>query len=529
MYSNKSIKKWLAPVSLAGLLVTSQLPTSLVAHAAESTSTTTSTVKSVDYHAALKTSALWLYNNTPNAKFGNEDVVTDLARSGFPVAKNYYTNYYNNVVSKLKSGNGKLFSGEREVSAGIYGKVILAITAIGKDATNVDGHNLVETMLEKLLSDKDSNSYSATSNYNVLYALDSANYQLPTDQKFASVAREQLVSDLVKDQFTDKDSVGSYGKSWQWPGVDGTAMVATALSKYKQTDGVTPSVEKALTYLASQLDNNAGYMSTYAGGDSPESISQVILALTSLNIDPKADTRFIKNNNWAISNLLTSYDKTTGGFKISPKAKISNDLSTDQSNRALQAYDRYLKQDNSFYNMTDAKVENLAYDTKSPAKPSVNTIANNKTVITGKTESYATITVKNGPKVIGTAKANFNGAFSVKIKKQKEGTTLKIIATDLAKNNSTSLYVKVVDKIAPKAPSVKKVTKDATRITGTAEAKATVYIVKNKKVIKTGKVSSNGKYSLSIKKQKAGTILTVYVRDASKNKSASKTIIVKSK
>lgn len=137
--------------------------------------------------------------------------------------------------------------------------------------------------------------------------------------------------------------------------------------------------------------------------------------------------------------------------------------------------------------------------------------------------------MKNGSKVIGKAQADFKGSYSVNIKKQKAGTALYIVATDLAKNNSKTLTVKVVDKTAPKAPKINKVTKHSTKITGTAEAKAKVYIYKNKKLYKTGVVSSKGKFSISIKKQKVGTKFTVHVRDTAKNKSTSKTISVKSK
>lgn len=525
MYKNKNFKKWIAPVSLASLLLTSQLPASIIAHA-EGNKEVNASVKNVEYQKALKSSALWLYKNTPNAKFGNEDVVTDLAQTGFPVAKNYYTNYYKNIVSKLKANNGKIFDGEREVSSGKYGKVVLALTSIGKDASNIEGFNLIQTMMDKVLKEQENQTYSATSNYNVLYALDSANYKLPADEKYANL-KEQMVKDLLNDQFTDENE-GSFGVAWQWPGVDSTAMVTTALSNYTSRDGVNESLNKALNYLSLKLNKNAGY-DGYYGGDSPESISQVILALTSLNINPKSDLRFIKNNNWSVSNLLTTYDQASGGFKNSPTSKIANDMSTDQANRALEAYDRLVNNEKKFYDMSDVKAENLAYDTKAPKLPTVKTVADNKTTVTGKTESYATVTVKNGSKIIGTAIADFKGAYSVKIKKQKAGTTLKIAATDLAKNTSKTVSVKVVDKTAPKTPIVKKVTKNSTRIVGTAEAKSTVYVVKNKKVIQKGKVSSKGKFSLSIKKQKTGTKLTVYVKDAANNKSASKTITVKSK
>lgn len=89
------------------------------------------------------------------------------------------------------------------------------------------------------------------------------------------------------------------------------------------------------------------------------------------------------------------------------------------------------------------KVYVSVMDKTSPAPPKVNSVNNNATVITGKAEAFATITIKFGNSVIGTATAEKNGLFKVKIKKQKKNRILTITAKDKANNVSKGTSVKV--------------------------------------------------------------------------------------
>lgn len=610
MYTNTLLKKWVAPISLASLLVASQLPTSLIAHAEESKKVSTVakntiTGKTVNYKNALTSSSAFLYSITPNPKYGHEYVIINLARSNYPVAKNYYEQYYENLVKALKEKDGNIGRSYSD-----YANIILALNAIDKEPTAVGGYNLLEKMLDKYVETKPA-ARTFTQTALVLLALKSDNYSIPNSLKYQDISKDTMIKELLKGQNKDNGFGWTEGVSSD---PDTTSMILIALADYMEQEEVASSVEKALPYLQDQLNERAGITTPWIKGDNAASIAQVIMSLVSLNIDPKTEYGFVKKGGfWTVQNLVSSIDPKTGGIKMSPlEDKVDAGFATQQGNRALAMYDRFEAKDKTtFYDMTDAKAENLAYDMIAE-KPTVNSVADNKTTITGKTEPYATITVKTGSKVIGTAQADFKGSYSIKIKKQKAGTTLSITATDLANNkskvvsvkvidktapqapkvnrvadnkttitgktepyatitikkvskvigtakaNSKGYYsvkikkqkagtklsltatdraknkskitsVKVLDKTAPKAPKVKKVTKKSTKIAGTAEAKAKVYVLKNKKAYKTGTVSSKGKFSVSIKKQKVGTKLTVYVKDAAKNKSASKTIIVKSK
>ena len=68
---------------------------------------------------------------------GGEWAVIGLARSGYPVPANYFDDYYARVEKYVKDCAGVLH--ERKYTE--YSRVILALTAIGRDPSNVAGYN----------------------------------------------------------------------------------------------------------------------------------------------------------------------------------------------------------------------------------------------------------------------------------------------------------------------------------------------------------------------------------------------------
>ncbi|CAM5608094.1 S8 family peptidase [Niallia circulans] len=96
-------------------------------------------------------------------------------------------------------------------------------------------------------------------------------------------------------------------------------------------------------------------------------------------------------------------------------------------------------------NISKAKTITVV-DKIAPAKPKVNTITTKTTKVTGTAEKNATIIIKRNNKVLAEGKTNKKGAFSIKIKKQKEKTSLTITAKDTSGNVS-----KPVKKVVTKA------------------------------------------------------------------------------
>lgn len=606
MYTSKWVRKWIAPIGMASLLALSQLPGELsTANAAENTSATVQIkAKDVSYKNVLNSTAAFLLQQVPNPSFGDEDYVTDFARASVPVPSKYYETYYNNLAKEVQSKKGKISE-----DVGKYSKVIIALTSINKDPRNVGGYDLVKLMYDTYLATEQAGKLTNGNKFHLLYAIDTKNYDLSTEAKYSKITRTQLVNDLVKDQLED----GSFAWDLKWGSdKDTTSMTATALAPYTKDDKVKAAVEKANDYLGKELGKQGGFYSEWAKGDSPETVSQFIINLTSNKTNPKTDPRFIKGDgHWAVSNLVSFVDSTTGGLKSGLSLKIPNLMSSDQGLRALGAYERLEEGKNSIYNMSDAAesikfytvdiaapvieavgdsetvvrgkstanatvyiynnnnllnkakadakgkfsvtiknqtagsniiaiAENadgvrsnnattIVKDITAPAVATANKVSDQTTIVKGKAEAGAKVTIYNGSKSLTSTTATSKGTYSLTIKKQKANSTLKIYVTDAAKNKSAAYTLKVADKTAPKAPSVKKVTKSTSEVTGTAEKSALVYVLKGKTLIGKGTVNSKGQFTVKIKNQKANTKLTVYAKNKAGNKSISTKVTVKTK
>ncbi|TDL74704.1 DUF1533 domain-containing protein [Rhodococcus qingshengii] len=99
-----------------------------------------------------------------------------------------------------------------------------------------------------------------------------------------------------------------------------------------------------------------------------------------------------------------------------------------------------------------------------------------------------------------------------------------LVVTDAAGNATTVNFT--IDKTAPKAPTVNSVTTKTTNVTGTAEANSTIVVKEGKDTIGIGKTDQDGKFTISIKKQKKGTNLYVTAKDQAGNISAATKVTV---
>ncbi|EUJ16898.1 Ig-like domain-containing protein [Listeria aquatica] len=151
-------------------------------------------------------------------------------------------------------------------------------------------------------------------------------------------------------------------------------------------------------------------------------------------------------------------------------------------------------------------------DTTPPDAPTVNTINDKTTEVTGKAEPGSTVTVSAGGKVIGTGTADADGNYAVSIPAQDAGTVVSVNATDEAGNKSDSTD-KTVAATSLENPTVNKVGDSDTTITGTATpgAKVTISIPNDNggTLTYTGTAGTDGKYSIAIGKQEVGTKINV--------------------
>ncbi|MED1205978.1 Ig-like domain-containing protein [Heyndrickxia acidicola] len=162
-------------------------------------------------------------------------------------------------------------------------------------------------------------------------------------------------------------------------------------------------------------------------------------------------------------------------------------------------------------------------DKTAPAAPSVNTVNNTSSIVTGRTEANATITVT----LVGKpyySKSDSSGIFKVEIPVQNTGTNVFVTSKDTAGNISTVKILTVV-RVAPNIPTVNTVKYYSTSITGNTEKNDKV-TVKIGSRIYTTIANVSGNYKVSIPKRKVGTKLYVSASDAKSKVSAIRTVTV---
>lgn len=267
---------------------------------------------------------------------GGEWMVIGLARSGRTVPAGYYDNVVEYVKAKADA-NERLHPAKVTDNA----RVILALTAIGKDVTNVGGHNLLKGL--------DNMDYVQAQDINgpifTLIALDSHNY--PT---MGDVTREKLIQVILDAQLND----GGWDLSADKADPDMTAMAIQALAPYYKTnETVKAAVDKALEALSALQRSDGGFDSW--GTVNSESCAQVIVALTALGIDPTADSRFVKNGH-TVLDALAGFYVTGGGFRHTAGGE-RNDMATEQGYYALAAYYRFANTQTRLYDMSDVTIQ----------------------------------------------------------------------------------------------------------------------------------------------------------------------------
>ena len=277
-----------------------------------------------------------------------EWAVLGLARAGVELSDAYIQAYYDKVVAYVKANigsDGVLVDPEsHNPTVTDNERIILALTAIGKDPANVGGKNLLTA-----LQNKDIMQVTDTSKTDInglvfgLLALNSGNY---TQDSYW----------LVQAILTQKNADGSWRASAGTKpdgDVDMTAMALQALAPYYNEGGdttVNAAVDKALQWLSAKY-KGTGYTSA-------ESCAQVVVALSALQLNANSDSSFVKTVDGAptsvLGDLLRYYLGEGQGFKHAASGKTADQKATEQALYAMAAYERYCRRTNALYDMTDA-------------------------------------------------------------------------------------------------------------------------------------------------------------------------------
>ena len=280
---------------------------------------------------------------------GGEWMTIGLARSGRDVPSDYYDAVVDHVKANIDE-NGRLdYARSTENS-----RIILALTAIGKDVTDVGGYNL--------LGGLDNMEFIENQGINgpiwALIALDSHDYPTSGD-----VTREKLVQTILDAALEN----GGWALTGTTADPDMTAMAMQALAPYYDTDeNVRAAVDKALDVLSAAQLPTGGFVSW--GSENSESCAQVIVALTALGIDPATDSRFVKNGMTALD-ALASFYVDGGGFRHTASGELDG-MGTEQGYYALAAYYRFVNGQTSLYDMSDVTIQpNTPATPDQPANP----------------------------------------------------------------------------------------------------------------------------------------------------------------
>lgn len=300
---------------------------------------------------AVTDTAQYMYRTVKSPQVGSiggEWAVLGLARSGYPVPEEYYQDYYATVEAYVQACGGVLH--DKKYTE--YSRVIVALSSIDRDARNVAGYDLT-----KALGDYDKTIWQGLNGpIWALIALDSRNYPMPQNKDAKTQATRQMYIDrILACQLPDGGwslfggtSAASAGDGVSDPDITGMAL--QALAKYQDQPAVKKATEEALECMSKQQSADGGFASW--GTANSESVVQMIVALCELGI-PLDDSRFVKNGNTMLDNLMTFY-LPGSGFLHTANGSGSNQMASEQAFYGLVAAQRAAQGKNSLYRMSDA-------------------------------------------------------------------------------------------------------------------------------------------------------------------------------
>lgn len=306
-----------------------------------------------DVSAQLNATMAQLATTVTEPAFGTtagEWVVLNLARGNYYAKDNaYFAGYYDRIVETVNTTaasvnlNGALHKNKSTDNS----RLIVALSAIGKNATSVGNWNLISPYEDFTWIKKQGINGTMWA----LIALDSNNYAT-TD----TTIRQQCVESILSLQHDD-GGWSLMANTALASDPDVTGMALTALYPYRNQAEVAAACEEAFACLSSIQNENGTFSS--GGSECSESCSWVIVAATTWGINPDTDGRFIKNGKSVVDGLLAHYLPDSATFQHVIGAG-SNAMATDQSCYALIAYNRLMNNQNALFDYSDVTFDETA-------------------------------------------------------------------------------------------------------------------------------------------------------------------------
>jgi hypothetical protein len=274
----------------------------------------------IDIEKEIEKTSKYLIQKVQNpypGMIGGEWLILGLTRSGFDLPHGYIDKYYGNLEELFIQKQGEITRNKYSD----YSRIILALTAIGKDVSNVAGYN----PLEKLNDFESVKKQGINGPQFALIAKNSGGYDLSSEKALLNYI---LDKELPGGGFCLSGSIAD---------PDITAIAIQAISAYKDQKEIKEVIDRALDKLLEMELDNA------------ESLSQAIIALTSMGIDPEK---------YGYVTSLLNYRLKDGSFRHELKGD-SDFMPTEQALLALAAYKLFTNGESTIYDMKDVNAGKL--------------------------------------------------------------------------------------------------------------------------------------------------------------------------
>ncbi len=279
---------------------------------------------------------------------GGEWAVIGLARSGYDVPQAYWDNYYDTVEEYVDDLDGVLHRKKYTE----YSRLIVALSAIGADVTDVAGYDLTLA-----LGDYKRTIWQGLNGpIWALIALDCGNYEIPVNPDAEIQATRQMYIDRILECELTEGGWNLFGGTNattknQAADPDITGMALQALAKYQDQPAVKASCDKAIARMEAMQNGQGGFSSW--GTNNVESVVQIVVGATELGMD--IDENFVKGDTTLIDNILT-FQKEDGSFLHTADGSGDNQMSSEQAYYGMIAAYRADNDMSSLYQMDDVTI-----------------------------------------------------------------------------------------------------------------------------------------------------------------------------
>lgn len=275
-------------------------------------------------------------------RYGDEWNVFLMERMGRTVSAQQKQSYLDSIIKTYTNPKNSA------LKPTTIARVVLAVTALGEDAANVGGVDLIDLLCRGKFMTAGSNEPIWA-----LIALDSAGYTVPAG---AAWDRQKLIDRALTYQNPDNGGFGLNGNDEV--GTDMTAMAIQALAPYRKDPKVQTAIDAGLGYLKQEMDRNCDFGTS-------ETIAQVIIALGCLDQDPLDPANgFVRSSARDLVTALCAYRMDDGGFRHLMAENKSQNMSTLQALMAFESYRRVKAGQPNLYDMTEKT------DPEKPTEPS---------------------------------------------------------------------------------------------------------------------------------------------------------------